>query len=119
MGKKISDECKKALVELVKEEVEAHKEGKTDHLTHISELVEIGGVSVNTIRRSLEKYSYLIPKEDWAYRKAQIKKQSAKRMHENPICKCKISGEDKIALAELVAEEIKSHKEGRLEKFSK
>jgi len=77
MNKKASEQDKKALVELVKEEVDLHRQGKIERLSNNKELGNLMGVYKTSITKYLSQIG-LIEATDREYRRKSISKDGLK-----------------------------------------
>lgn len=99
-GIKTRKEDIQALVDLVKEEIELHKQGKIERLTGNFELENM----VNKRRDQIMRYLNQINSSDREYRDKILK---------GAIREC-----DKQAIADIIKEEIELHKQGKINRLS-
>ena len=99
-GKPIREEDKQALIDLVREEIEAYRCGRLERFSTNLELAEVMGVSVNSIGRYLDALSI------------QDRKSRTDALRGIP------REEDIQTLIELVKQEIEAYRDGRIDKMS-
>lgn len=77
-GKPLREEDKKAIVELIREEIHAYEEKRTDGLSRISKIGELTGYCGNTIRKCMSE----LTEEEREFRNQVIDSQNRKKMSE-------------------------------------
>jgi len=115
-GNVLKGEDRTALIELIKEEIQQHKEGILERMSRNIELSEMAGVSTNTISRCITES---IPEGDIKYRedKNRIFWIKITRKKELPI-KAAVRNKKEQAIAEFILKEIELHKAGEIDRLS-
>jgi len=113
---KIRPEDREALIKLVKEELNCYRSGKPISLTNNSEFGDMLGVGRNVILYCLRQ----LPSEDKKLRRRVIRENTGRNAGLKTAIERKATRGRKAGIViQIVKEEIRLHREGKLERFSK